>query len=343
MWDMTDWTVPNVSMAGVADGGTLPDLAQRRVAGKPFICTEYNAPAPNTHSSEAFLLLNAYAALQDWDGVFVFAYSHRHDDWDTQYMTSFFDVDQHPAKMVTFPAAVAMFLRGDVSMARRAATVPVSWEAAIDASLRAGSWWGMGEFGAARMLPLQSRVELDPGGQAAVAGVANPGADKVTVSDTGELTWDADMGRVLVNTPRSKAYIGNVTGEAIRLGGVTIEPRANMQNWAAITVTDMTRAGMPRDILITATGYTENTGMRWTSAARDSVGANFGKAPSLVEGIPARITLPAGAVGAQAWALDGRGERKYPVQVTRTPGGVAVEIGPQYQTLWYEVELPRSR
>ena len=60
-------------------------------------------PAPNTHSSEAFLLVNAYAALQDWDGVFAFAYSHRHDDWNSRRIGSFFDLDQHPTKLATLP------------------------------------------------------------------------------------------------------------------------------------------------------------------------------------------------------------------------------------------------
>jgi hypothetical protein len=92
-------------------------------------------------------------------------------------------------------------------------------------------------------------------------------------------------------------------------------------------------------LLITATGYIENTGMRWKSAARDSVGASWGHAPSLVEGIPARITLPAAWGGAKAWALDGRGQRARPVPLTRTADGAVLQIGSQYQTLWYEVAL----
>ena len=345
-WDSVNWTVNNVAMAGVPDGGTLPDLAQRRVAGKPYICTEYNEPAPNTHCSEAFLLLNAYAALQDWDGVFVFAYSHRHDDWDSRRICSFFDLDQHPTKMATLPAAVSMFLRGDVSKAKRAVTIPVSWDAAIGASLRSGSWWGMEAFGMEKMLPLQSQVQLDLSGRTTAAPSAGAPADKVIASDTGEIAWDADKGRVIVNTPRNKAFIGNVTGDAVQLGDVTIEPRENMQNWAAITLTDMAGpAGLEnsRHILITATGYAQNTGMHWTSARKDSVGRDWGVAPSLVEGVPAKITFAARSAGMEAWALDGRGERESQVEVTQSARGAVIEIGPQYQTLWYEVEMPASR
>ena len=70
-----------------------------RVAGKPYICTEYNEPAPNTFSSETFPLLCAYAALQDWDAVFSFAYSHDLRTMKSGMIPSFFDIAQHPAKI----------------------------------------------------------------------------------------------------------------------------------------------------------------------------------------------------------------------------------------------------
>jgi hypothetical protein len=72
-WDMSDWTVKNDSMSGAADGGTIPRLAMQRVAGKPYIVSEYNHAAPNTFNAETFPLICAYAALQDWDGIFAFA------------------------------------------------------------------------------------------------------------------------------------------------------------------------------------------------------------------------------------------------------------------------------
>ena len=111
-WDPVNWTVRNVPMAGVPDGGTLRMLVTR-AAGKPLICTEYNHSAPNTYSSEAFLLLGAYAALHDLDGIFAFAYSHG-DEWNRGTFANFFDIAEHPTKMVTLPAAAALFERGDV-------------------------------------------------------------------------------------------------------------------------------------------------------------------------------------------------------------------------------------
>jgi hypothetical protein len=99
-WNPEKWTIKNEPMAGAKDGGTLPGLAAQRVAGKPFICTEYNHSAPNTYGAETAPLLAAFAALQDWDGVFIFAYSHN-DKWSQEHFNSFFDIARHPVKMAT--------------------------------------------------------------------------------------------------------------------------------------------------------------------------------------------------------------------------------------------------
>jgi len=324
-------------MAGEPSGGTLPELAGRRVAGKPYICTEYNAPAPNTHASEAFLLLAAYAALQDWDGLFLFAYCHRANDWDTQRLTSFFDIDQDPGKLVTLPAAVLMFRGEYISAAAKKVTFPVTPDGAIDECLLAGPWWGMETFGMGKMLPLESEVQLDLSGRAAVPGISSEKPDPVTISDTGELAWDTEKRRVLVNSPRTRAYIGRITGAAVQLGDISVEPGGNRQDWAAITVTDMGWNTGGRELLITATGYIQNTGMQWKSSSEESVGRDWGVAPTLLEGIPAAITLPASASKVEAWTLDGRGQRKTPVGVSRMGRGTLIEIGPRYETLWYEV------
>src|SRR5574341_2295863 len=83
-WDPVNWFVNDVPMAGVADGGNISRLASQQVAGKPYIVSEYTHPAPNTFSSEAFLLASAYAAMQDWDGLFAFDYGNTRDDWNAQ-------------------------------------------------------------------------------------------------------------------------------------------------------------------------------------------------------------------------------------------------------------------
>jgi hypothetical protein len=360
-WDPEDWIVPNRTMVNER-GGTLPGLALRRVLGKPHSCTEYNHPAPNTYSSEAFLLLAAYAALQDWDAIYAFSYSHRRDNWDLQRIPNFFDIDQHPTKMVTLVPAAAMFVRGDVKPAKQQVVVKLTKEQEVDLLRRSWAWLLVhaGHVGVPNEAALIHRVAIATDGKRVPPTALKPEQVKIDgnrfVSDTGELIWDlTEKGRgvVTVNAQNSKAVIGFAGGKRFELGGIVIEPGQTMQDgWCVITVTVMdgslptrpsSRVPRPVRLLITATGYAENTDMGWKEVPgyppKSSCGRNWGKPPSLVEGVPATVTLPLPAKRVQAWALDERGQRKTQIPVTADPSGNAViRIGPQWQTLWYEVE-----
>ena len=347
-WDSEDWLVNNKSMVNER-GGILPGLALKRVLGKPHACTEYNHAAPNTYSSEGFLLAAAYAALQDWDAIYIYSYAHgRNDGWDSRMINSFFDVDQHPTKMATLPAAVAMFLRGDVTAAKKVVVAELSRDHEADLLRKAGAWSlvDAGNVGVPREAALVHRVALATDGRKAPANSVK--ADTIDakaprlVSDTGELTWDLvnkQRGVVTVNTLRSKAVIGFGGGRRFDLGEVTIEPGEGIQEgWSAITVTARNDAGAPARWLVTATGYAENTGMKWKNAEKSSVGRAWGAAPSRVEGVPATLTFAAPATGVEAWSLDERGQRAETLKISATADGRAsLKIGPAQRTLWYEV------
>jgi hypothetical protein len=110
-------------------------------------------------------------------------------------------------------------------------------------------------------------------------------------------------------------------------------------NWATINLTVMDGAELTnaKRILITATGMTENTGMRWKDEAKTSVGKDWGKAPSLIEGISAKISFPA-LNNAKAWSLDERGQRKTEVPLEQANGRAQIDLSPAHETLWWEIE-----
>ncbi len=338
-WDMNDWVVNNKSMVNER-GGVLTGLAMKRVAGKPHAVTEYNHPAPNTFSSEGFLLLAAYGALQDWDVIYPYCYAHSRSDtaaWDTKKINSFFDIDQHPTKMATMVSVAAMFLRGDVKAAQNTVTAHLPLETEIDL-LRTASAWALvdaAKAGLARETPLMNRVEvaLTPGETQKFA-YPRPRFE----SQTSELVWDITddkRGVVTINSRATKGVIGYGGGKKFQLGEIAIEPGATMQDgWSTITVNSIGKA-----FLVTATGLAENTGMGWKNAEKNTVGRDWGTAPSLVEGIPAKITfaIPANAK-VQAFALDERGARRESIPVEVMNGKAVLNIGPKWKTLWYEVQ-----
>ncbi|WP_337176973.1 carbohydrate binding domain-containing protein [Paludisphaera sp.] len=342
-WDQDDWTIQNLPMAGRPDGGTLPRLGLSRVVGKPFLCTEYNHSAPNTYGAETIPLIAAYAARQDWDGVFLFAYSHRGDDWDARKITSFFDIDQHPAKMATLPAAAAMFLRGDVPVASRTAIARPKADDWIEAGRLRGAWGLGGEaFGLTTDQALTSYVGV------AIEGVEEP-RRPAGPEDSKGFAWspgaDELFGRATIDAPRSKALIGSIKPGPATLGDVTIDTKPNRQGWAAITLTALDGPDFrsPGRVLLTAAGDAGNVGMKWRDAARTTIGRDWGGGPSLVEGIPAVVTLPVPAARVKAWPLDERGRRRdrEPLKVAGDAKSAHVRIGPESKTLWYEIEIAR--
>ncbi|MCX7872335.1 MAG: carbohydrate binding domain-containing protein [Verrucomicrobiae bacterium] len=348
-WDSEDWFVDNRTMVN-AKGGTLPGLALKRVYGKPHACTEYNHPAPNTYSSEGFLLLSAYASLQDWDAIYVYSYAHtRSGGWDARKILGFFDVDQHPTKMVTVAPASAMFLRGDVKPANTvvAAKLPVDKE--INMLRKAQSWRLVdgGNVGIQSEAALVHRVALLTEGVKAPLSAVEPEKIRINtnrfVSDTGELVWDLtnpQKGVVVVNSEKSKAVIGYGGGKRFELGRFTVEPEQNLQDgWSAITLTLMNKESeKPTRWILTATGYAQNTNMKWKNAEKSSVGRNWGEAPSLVEGISAKISVVNSKSKPQVFALDEKGNRKEQLTVAEIgQNRYQFTIGARWETLWYEV------
>ena len=122
-WDPGNWTVAQTAMTDHPDAATLGALAARRVAGKPFTVSEYNHPAPNDAQAECVPLLASFAAAQDWDGIWLFAYSHRRDDWDAGRIRGFFDIDHNPAKWGFAPAGAVLFRQGGLGSIAAGATV----------------------------------------------------------------------------------------------------------------------------------------------------------------------------------------------------------------------------
>jgi hypothetical protein len=351
-WSPTNWTVENASMVN-SRGGILGSLAAQRVKGKPFFVTEYMHCSPNTFSSEAPLLLGAYAGLQDWDGVFFFQYGSGDHDWNRGYFSSHFDMDRHPNKMANALVGALMFLRRDVEPAVGEFSMKFDPQTEHEVISTVGGAWNMANgqlVGLDNATPLVSRVSLSVG-EAATGLTVAPEAPAVgvpIVSDTGELVWDlsdASAGVVSIDTPRTKALIGFSDGQTFTFAnGIKIAPAATEQGWSTIALTatvgnsDALYGGTR--LVVVATGNAANTNMIWTSAERVSVGSNWGSSPSLVERIGATITLPLPAERVRFRSLDVRGNVLGELNVA--PGvddsSCVLTLGTA-STLWYEIEI----
>ena len=350
-WDSVNWLVPNLSLVNtLGDDNTLAGLARQRIQGKPFVVTEYNHPQPNYYGSEGPLLLAAYGALQDWDGLWMYAYGPGQDGTATMgYAREYFDTAQHSGKMANLLLAANLFRRGDVKPAAQEITMALTPDQEIDLLANTWAWnvFSSSQMGLSGKFAFTTRLNTSVGSNA--VGLTNPPpapAGSVLTSDTGELKWDlasAGRGVVTVNTPRTKAVVGYATNRVWNLGELTLTPGANQLGWCSLAATLTRGSSFTNDCtaLVVASGAWENTGQVWKDANKDSVGNNWGGPPILVEVVPFALTLPVGTNRVAAWALNERGQRLAMLPVTGTATNATITVGAAAASIWYELEVAR--
>ena len=349
-WDPTNWFQPNVSMVNtVGDDNTLAGLARQRIKGKPFTVTEYEHPAPNYRGAEGPLLLAAYAGLQDWDGLWLFAYGPGNDMLPMGYVRSYFEVAQHPTKMANLLLAANLFRRGDVHPALQEYTMALTPDRELDLLQNASAWniFSSSQLGVPGTLVFTSRLDTSVGTNASgltSPPAAPPGND--LTSDTGELRWNLSQpgaGVVTVNTPRTKAVIGFTDNQPVTLGGLTLQAGTTQLGWSTLGITVTHGEVFTNDCttLLVAGGWWENTGEVWTDTNKDSLGNQWGQAPVLTEVVPFTYQLPVATNFVQVWSLDKRGQRLAVMPVSGNSSSTTLTINTNAGSIWYELDVAR--
>ena len=344
-WDPVDWRIRNTAMVRDPNGGTLPGLARYRLAGKAFTVSEYNHAAPHDYQAECVPMLAAFAALQDWDGIYLFDYLSDRKTFNSNRIRGFFAIDSNPAKMAFLPAAAVMFLRGDVQPANEESRLLVGENKVPDLMIRHGRgigplWEAAGNRGEDAFTKRLS-VAFAPGKgeEATIHSVPQPNRSP---ESTSPLQWPAAGKQRPVFTadsPASKVMAGFLAAQRTELPGWKVQMKETPLHFAAFTLTgtDGKPIAQSRSLLLTAVARVENTGMQWNSD-RTSVGSNWGEGPTLAEGVPATIAIRTTAKSAQVHALDGTGKRQGTVNAKLAEGWLTFEIGAAHKTLCYEVE-----
>lgn len=366
------WCIRNTSMVTQEDGGTLSTLSLKRVHGKPFTVSEYSHPAPNSFSVEALPLLAAYAALQDWDAIYVYDFMGTEGYTAADSVTQFMDCYHDPGRMMSLMTAAQVFRRGDVAAAQQLVTVPLTRDDEIRLLPTADAWRLVDaeHVGMPHTMGMLHRIAMVAGNEATPPNALPPSSVTVPTdgrftSDTGELSWMANWspteGLMLLETPRSVGVVGFGADTTHAFGGVKLRPGRGLQGWASLFLTSLDGQALAKGstrMLLLAHGLVRNHG--WTvfiypgrtpagfppPAGVDITLDDWGTGPVEVEGIPCQVELQRVAENVQVFALDEVGKRKAQVPVIPGPTGLATfDIGPQYRTLWYEivVEAPRAR
>lgn len=316
-WDGGDWTVNQKAMSDNPPG-TLYELAAERLAGKPFTVTEYNHPAPLDAQAECVPMIASFAAAQDWDGVWLYTYSHSNDNWDREHLNSFFDIDTNPAKWGFMPAGAVIFReRGNGRSPRlfRGSTAESPEDLAglhlkVDRNMLAA-------IGPSKKNLINQQSPYEPSGT--------------------HWQWDAVNDKGLYVSRNAVDVV--VSGHTERFSEIREPVGIQIDSPGMATVTVTMLEGMPgfgfTKLLITACGRCENTDMQF-SEDRRTVGTKWGKAPVQIEPVDGMITLPNLAEGASylCKTLNPDGTVKEKFEITDN----TIPLKSDYGTMWYLIE-----
>ncbi len=325
-WDQGNWTVNQTAMVDNPDRSPLFGLAASRLAGKPFTVSEYNHPAPNDYQAECVPMITAFAARQDWDGIWLFAYSHQTDAWDKNYFSSFFDIHANPAKWGFVPAGTSIFREAGIAPTGGQVTVGLGDLAKLTDRhlIHDRNMFGASKLTRKDVLKKRISMSFDDGTAARA-----PTGNKKDLPSIGWSTWDKKQGIDNVGLFDVKAPGAEVTAGSLPVPDGFTHPHAH-----TITPLDSLPLARSNRILITLGGRSENTDMKF-SKDRRSVGRNWGKAPVRIQTECRTIPLPGNWPRRfECYALQADGTRGAKVKVNGK-GDEWVNLSPKYKTMWY--------
>jgi Carbohydrate binding domain/Cellulase (glycosyl hydrolase family 5) len=323
-WDMSDWTIKNVSQLTSPDGGTLAEMAVQRPMGKPYSISEYDTPAPNDFAAETFPLLAVMGCHQDWAALYHFNFKNGLP-YASDHITSFFDLPGHTGKQAFMPLAALMFRRGQLARCR-AYTAPELRLSDIvqHAAASSGDLWG-----GWRTLPHGEAWKERVGYNLGPPGLNLP---SVTTDDLPLIQRDPTRGTFCAGRPdQSSALVIATGGAPVTVGNLTLTPAQGEPHslFMLCALDEDHTIATSRRLWLCALSRAENVGMGW-DATRQTVGNHWGSGPTLVRGVNATLTLP-GASGWKVEALDPTGTPKATIaSKTRT-----LTLSPTHQTVWW--------
>ena len=333
------FSIENTPMVNDPEFSTVAQLSRSAVIEKPYTVSETNHPYPNEYAAEGFLILGAYALLQDWDGIYF--YTLEHDDptlWNTK-KPNYFDIEHDPVKMAALAAGAPMFHRGDVKAAQTTVLRNYSETDLIEGirkNLGPKPFFTQG-FPLATPLKYKTRIESFSGGENNFPELKD---GNNIVSETGELTWNTanEKGVVSVNSKKTQALIGYSDKMNVR---ATENLAARLDNpFATIVMTSLDGKPIASSgkMLLTAAASSILKNAVWNSERTSLI--QWGEQPFLIEQVSGTIKLKGlkKPAGFEITPLDGSGKPIGKIQQVISKNSEIEFIIGETPTVWYLVE-----
>lgn len=324
------WSLPTRGGSGggsaiEALGGTLQNMALTRMPGKPFTVTEFNFVAPNRNRAEGGLLMGSLAARQGWDGLWRFGYAGSSESLEKPLALNFFDAQIDPALLASERAIIALFLRGDMGMARVQNYVRL-YPNRVDAK-------GFSDPITENMFDVRVGTTFEP----------DQPTDKLPRLSNADrpALLDRDKSILRVNTSRTVGVVAPVS-ERVKAGPLNVVLSGSR---AALWLSslDENAIQLSHRMLLTHVTDVQNSGEAFTGEDRDVL-TSWGTLPHLVRNGGAKVTLQVQQPEkVHVYRLDCAGNRLEELPVTRSIRDVSFDLsvkGPKGATLYYEIVKP---
>ncbi len=321
----------------------LPPVAAAftRMPSKPFCITEWNFSGPGMYRGVGGIMTGAMGALQNWDGLWRFAYSHNQTNLeDGSGVPGYFDVASDPLGQASDRASVCLFLRGDMPPLADRLALAVTPDA-----LRPGKGQGSVSVGAnwrnaAWQTQVATSVSPAPGFKTfPLAKFRSQKDPPVPLADNPHLAFDRTHGSFRIATPLTA---GGFTPSGACIAG----PVSFDVGEVPATVWASSLDGQPIErasrLLVTHLTDVQADGNVYDDEAK-TVLLKWGTRPLVRDG-SAEISLArdAAAPAVTVWALDTSGRRLEQVPSALKDGRLmftAAVRGPRGARMLYEIGL----
>lgn len=327
------WSLPYTyrQNSSVASAAMMPrELFASRIYGKPFTVTEYNYCAPNHFRAEGGGLMGAYAALQDWDGLYRFDWADKASHATEIQPISGFDIATDPLSLMSERLAVLLFLRGDVTPAREKINYGISramatrkWKGWGGTSFP--DWLGMQglmhqvatfELTGKKSVPTSGMVflegedvSIDASRLISAEQVKQWNSDKIEryQSDTKEVTLEKKKALCLIDTAKTDCIISAKSYDEAESGSLRVK---NAENAVVVSVSSMDGKNIEQSgrMLLIHLSNMANSGM--TFRGREHLRLEkWGKLPYLVRTSQASVSIKTDNANLKVWSVDASGKR----------------------------------
>ncbi len=342
------WMVRNTSMVRSTSAGTLGSIAANSRSGKAFVLGEYSMPWPNQYLSEQMVLLSAYAAYQDWDGLFITPFAFYRDDLFADSLrnpfhaaTNVATIASNPAVLSLAPSASKLFREALVRPADVVATLRHDpddlW---LSPTYSRGSFWVDGRLDNNVVPSLGVRQHF---GDTAhyVAARYNYLADTATKhTDTGELAWDETNGLFTIEAASVEGGTGFFGSDTLRLRQLSISRKDAARDILSFYLMSLDSLPLARSQkqLLTLSTRAQNSGLVWIDSL--GFGKNWGTAPIVISAATVILRLRTTFDSTFIQPLDGRGQPTGNIVLMKKVNDSTASITiDQQQTpsVWYQI------